>query len=390
MVPRVRPALVALVLVVATSGCRREHAHLSRRAPALVPVTPTSTLPHVAPSNTQVQLPSGRTIADVAARVTPSVVNVFSERKLPEMPMLGAFGPPHHHALSLGSGVIVSPDGVIVTNHHVVAQAESIAVVLKDGRELPAKLVGSDPRCDVAVLRVDAHGLPAIEIADSSRIRVGDLVLAIGNPFGIGQTVTMGIISATGRANLGINDVEDFIQTDAAINPGNSGGALVDMDGRLMGINTAIVSRSGGYQGIGFAIPSNMVAQVEDQLVRHGKVTRGWLGVVTEDVDDRIASRLHVTPRAGAVVTDLANGGPAARAGIARGDVITAIAGARVTDALHLRNLIALAGPGPIRIELVREGKTLATEVHLAEAPAAPPEASPASADADADADADP
>ncbi len=339
-----------------------------------MPVAQTAPNPTTPPSHTQVRLPSGQSIADVAARVTPSVVNVFSEREQPaEIDPFGGFiGVPRRHALSLGSGVIVSSDGIIVTNHHVVEKSDAIAVVLKDGRELGAKLVGSDPRSDVAVLRIDAKNLPAIQLADSSKIRVGDLVLAIGNPFGIGQTVTMGIISATGRANLGINDVEDFIQTDAAINPGNSGGALVDMEGRLVGINTAIMSRSGGYQGIGFAIPSNMVVQIEDQLVRHGKVTRGWLGVAIDDVSDSVAMRLHVAPRSGVVVTELSPEGPAARAGLALGDVIVSLNGVRVTDPGHLRNLIALAGPQRIHLEIVRGGKEQGRDVQLVQAPDEP------------------
>jgi Do/DeqQ family serine protease len=349
-----RSAHVVFALVAALSGCRREHAPVPRRALTRAP----------APAHAQVALPSGRSIADVAAEVTPSVVNVFSERET------GVLGIARRHALSLGSGVIVGPDGLIVTNQHVVEHAEAIAVVLKDGRELRAKLVGADPRSDVAVLRVDAHDLPPIRFADSSKLRVGDLVLAVGDPFGIGQTVTMGIISATGRANLGIADVEDFIQTDAAINPGNSGGALVDMDGNLVGISTAIVSRSGGYQGIGFAIPSNMVRQVADQIAHHGKVTRGWLGVATEEVGDAAAARLHVAPRNGVVITTIAPGSPAARGGLAVGDVITAIDGVPVTDPAHLRNLVALAGPKRIHVVLVRAGRPQQREVSLIEAPA--------------------
>ncbi|MGE5186954.1 MAG: trypsin-like peptidase domain-containing protein [Acidobacteriota bacterium] len=381
--------LAALAVVAGVSACRRDHAHVSRRARALVPVTQTAPTPTTPPSHTQVRLPSGQSIADVAARVTPSVVNVFSEREQPfEIDPFGGFiGVPRRHALSLGSGVIVSPDGIIVTNHHVVEKSDAIAVVLKDGRELGAKLVGTDPRSDVAVLRIDAKNLPAIQLADSSKIRVGDLVLAIGNPFGIGQTVTMGIISATGRANLGINDVEDFIQTDAAINPGNSGGALVDMNGRLIGINTAIMSRSGGYQGIGFAIPSNMVVQIEDQLLRHGKVTRGWLGVAIDDVTDSVAMRLHVAPRSGVVVTELSPEGPAARAGLALGDVILSVNGVRVTDPGHLRNLVALAGPHRVHLEIVRGGKEQGRDVQLVQAPDEPVKPT---ADADAGDDGSP
>jgi Do/DeqQ family serine protease len=366
-------ALAALIMIATVCGCRREPLDPRQRADPPAPATPTvPTEPTLA--GAQVVLPSGQSIADVAERVTPSVVNVFSERQTTR-PRIGdplgeLFGAPHpRRALSLGSGVIITADGTIVTNYHVVAHAETIRVALKDGRELRAKLVGTDPRSDVAVLHVDAHELPAIHTADVTKLRVGDLVLAIGNPFGIGQTVTMGIISATGRANLGITEVEDFIQTDAAINPGNSGGALVDMDGELVGLNTAIVSGSGGYQGIGFAIPSNIVVQVADQLVRHGRVVRGWLGVSIQDLTGDVAEALQLPPRSGVLVADVASGGPAARAGVKRGDVIVAINHVRTNDAAHVRNLIALAGPTHVGIELVRAGKPLERDVLLTEAP---------------------
>jgi len=371
-------AVVMFAVIAALSGCRRARVPVPDRAPPPVPVAPTVPAPTAPPANAQLALPSGRSIADVAERVTPSVVNVFSERRL-RQPRLGdpfaeIFGGPAHprRALSLGSGVIVSKDGVIVTNHHVVAQADTIRVSLKDGRVLTAKVVGSDPRSDVAVLRVDAHDLPAIEVADASKIRVGDLVLAIGDPFGIGQTVTMGIISATGRANLGITDVEDFIQTDAAINPGNSGGALVDMDGRLVGLNTAIVSGNGGYQGIGFAIPSTIVVQVADQLLRHGKVVRGYLGASLEDLPADAAAELHVPPRGGVLVVELVAKGPGARAGLRKGDVITAVNRVATPDAAHVRNQIALAGPTHVVVDVLRDGKPLALDVALAEAPREP------------------
>ena len=343
------------------------------------------------PSKSSALLAEGRSIADVAAKVTPSVVNVFSE-KAPPQNLESARPPffsdpffrfffddpgrsfretPRRREQSLGSGVIVSSDGVIVTNNHVVAQAEKIRVALKDGRELEAKLVGSDPKSDVAVLRVDAKDLPAIPIADSSKIRVGDLVLAIGNPFGLGQTVTMGIISAVGRANMGITDYEDFIQTDAAINPGNSGGALVTMDGLLVGINTAIVSRSGGYQGIGFAIPSNMAMQVKDSILRHGKVVRGWLGVAIQDVTVELGKSIGVPANSGVLISDVTRDGPAGKAGLERGDVITAIDGVKTKDSTQLRNLVALAGKGKkVRVDLLRGGKEKSFEVTLGELPA--------------------
>ncbi|MEY4578580.1 MAG: hypothetical protein RL701_3283 [Pseudomonadota bacterium] len=333
--------------------------------------------------------PDGRSIADVAEKVTPSVVNVFSERHADEAqrvspffsdPFFRFFFDRHEHGprvpsgrreQSLGSGVIVSSDGVILTNSHVVADADEIRVALKDGREFKAKVIGADRESDVAVLRIpEVSGLPALSLADSSKMRIGDLVLAIGNPFGLGQTVTMGIVSAVGRANMGITDYEDFIQTDAAINPGNSGGALVDMDGSLVGINTAIVSRSGGYQGIGFAIPSNMAVQVKDALVAHGKVVRGWLGVHIQDVTEEIAKAVHVEARAGVLVSDVAEGSPAAQAGLQRGDIITALDGARMQDSKRLRVAVALGGAGKkVRLDVLRDGAHKDLEITLTEAP---------------------
>jgi serine protease Do len=318
--------------------------------------------------------------------VTPSVVNVFSERQIrrPEMspftqdpffryffgvPDRGAQRAPQRER-SLGSGVIVAADGVILTNNHVVANADSVRVALKDGRELEAKVVGTDPQSDIAVLRVNDKQLPAIPIADSSRTRIGDLVLAIGNPFGIGQTVTMGIISAVGRANMGITDYEDFIQTDAAINPGNSGGALIDMDGKLVGINTAIASQTGGYQGIGFAIPSSMAMQVENAILHGGKVTRGYLGVAVQDVTPDLARSMDLTARHGVLVSDVTRDSPAAKAGLERGDVIAAIDGTPINDAAHLRTMIALAGRGKhVAVQVERRGKPMTLQVDLGETP---------------------
>jgi serine protease Do len=379
------PILVGGCVVTAAIACHRTEQPHERASPAPVTEPQRAPAPPAPPSSATVQLPSGRTIADVAAKVTPSVVNVFSERQVRRGDNAPSFGDPFFQYFfgvprgaqrapqrerSLGSGVIVSADGVILTNSHVVENAETIRVALKDGRDLDAKLVGTDPQSDVAVLRVDQKQLPAIEIADSSKTRIGDLALAIGNPFGIGQTVTMGIISAVGRANVGITDYEDFIQTDAAINPGNSGGALVDMDGKLVGINTAIASQTGGYQGIGFAIPSNMAMQVEREILRDGKVTRGWLGIAIQDVTSDLARALDLTPHRGVVVSNVTRGGPAAQAGIQRGDVITAINGTAINDAGQLRTLIALAGKNRrVSVQLERHGKPMTLQATLGEAP---------------------
>jgi serine protease Do len=381
-VPARFPILVGGCMAVLAVACHRNEPPRERASPPAVAAPQPAP---ASPASATVQLPSGRTIADVAAQVTPSVVNVFSERRVnrgDSAPFLTDpffqyfFGAPRstqrapQRERSLGSGVIVSPDGIILTNNHVVQNAETIKVALKDGRDLEAKLVGTDPQSDLAVLRVDQEQLPAIEIADSSKTRTGDLALAIGNPFGIGQTVTMGIISAVGRANMGITDYEDFIQTDAAINPGNSGGALVDMDGKLVGINTAIASQTGGYQGIGFAIPSNMAMQVESAILRDGKVTRGWLGVAARDLTSDLARALDQPPHHGALVSDVTRGGPAARAGIERGDVITAIEGTAIQDAGQLRTVIALAGKDKrVAVQLERRGKPMTVEATLSEAP---------------------
>jgi len=373
-------SIIGLLLFSAT-GCQRVRDWVGKHHAA-------STTVVTAPPPPVSLLPKGVSIADIAAKVTPSVVNVFSEKKVAVQPSLAPFSAdpffrfffhdrqtskapaPERREQSLGSGVIVASDGVIVTNNHVVAKADEIRVALKDGRELPAKLVGTDPKTDVAVLRVDAKNLPALSIADSSKARIGDVVLAIGDPFGVGQTVTMGIISAVGRANLGLADYEDFIQTDAAINPGNSGGALVDMAGHLVGINTAIMSKSGGYQGIGFAIPSKMAMAVKDAILEHGKVSRGFLGVGIQDVNAALGEAMHLDPHHGVLVSEVSPGSPAEKAGLKRGDVITKVDGTLVNDTGHLRNLIAFAGNGKIvKLDVLRGGKEKTFDVTLAEAP---------------------
>mgnify|MGYP001815963024 FL=1 len=247
---------------------------------------------------------------------------------------------------SLGSGVIVDSKGYIVTNNHVIADADQINVVLNDGKKLEARVVGTDPDSDIAVLKVDSNKLPAITVGDSSNMRVGDVVLAIGNPFGVGQTVTMGIVSATGRNQLGITNFENFIQTDAAINPGNSGGALIDAHGRLVGINTAIFSKTGGSQGIGFAIPVDMVRGIMKQLVETGKVSRGWLGLGGQDVTAALAESFGLKDVQGVLVSNVFRGAAADRAGLRPGDVITMIDDHKVTSAFYIVNAIGTKRPG--------------------------------------------
>ena len=271
---------------------------------------------------------------------------------------------------SLGSGVIVTADGYVLTNSHVVDGADQIQVTLGDRREFKAKLVGADPKSDVAVLKLPGAGFATIALGDSSKTQVAEVVLAIGNPFGLDGTVTMGIVSAVGRANLGIADYEDFIQTDAAINPGNSGGALVNASGVLVGINTAIFSESGGYQGIGFAVPVNMARQVMDQLVTRGRLSRGHLGVTVQEVTPAMARGFGLPTPRGILVSDVSPGGPAARAGLKRGDVIVAIDGKPVEDVGHFRNHIAGTPPGTTeKLTILRDGREQTLEVAIAEIP---------------------
>jgi len=334
-------------------------------------------------------------LSDIAERAVKSVVNISSVRVVAREPALSPFhgnpffdryfgpqgGPPREQrARSLGSGVILTREGVVLTNSHVVKDATQIRVRLSDGRELDATVVGADPKSDLAVLRLKGElgELTPLPLGDSSKLRLGEVVLAIGNPFGVGQTVTMGIVSALGRANMGIVDYEDFIQTDAAINPGNSGGALVNMRAELCGINTAILSRSGGYQGIGFAIPANMAKPISDSLLKHGRVIRGWLGVVIQELSDEMAKALKVPTVKGVIVTDVVEGGPAAKAGLKRADVITHLDGEPMDSAVRLRSKVAAAGPDhKAKLKLLREGKPIETTVTLS----ALPDESPATLD---------
>ena len=326
-------------------------------------------------------------LADVAAACLPAVVNISTTRTVQAggpggnpffdllRPFLGDPGP--QEAQSLGSGVIVSTDGVILTNHHVVADASEIRVTLADGRELPARAIGSDPESDVAVLRLTPpdgqplDGLTALAYGDSSDLRQGDAVLAIGNPFGVGQTVTQGIVSATGRAAMGITDYEDFIQTDAAINPGNSGGALVNLRGELVGINPAILSRTGGSHGIGFAIPSNMARPLAEALLRDGHVTRGWLGVAIQDLNPQLARSLGIPATRGVVIMDIEPTGPAATVDLRRGDVISGLDSETIRSSRQFRNLIATRGAGAdVRIRRERQGQAGEVQVSLRPRPA--------------------
>ncbi len=282
-----------------------------------------------------------------ALRALPSIVSVYAvQRRQPPNPFFPFDGADPDPGGGLGSGVIMSADGYVLTNHHVIQGAGAVAVEVGEGRPARAEVVGTDPETDLAVLKIEADGLQPIAIGDSDAVQIGDVVLAIGNPFGVGQTVTQGIVSGTGRSRVGINTFENFLQTDAAINPGNSGGALVDAAGRLIGINTAILSPSGGSLGIGFAIPSRTAMEVMTQLVTSGRVDRGWLGVEALTLNEELARRLGVSARQGAVLARLLRGGPADAGGLQPGDVVVAVDGKPVRDTVDLINQTAAIRPG--------------------------------------------
>jgi serine protease Do len=306
-------------------------------------------------------------IPDVAERVSPAVVSVYTSRPIAIVsPYDLPFGGSRAEQQSLGSGAIVAADGVILTNNHVVDHAKDVRVVLADRREFVAKIVGTDRKTDLAVLRIDAKNLPVLPFGDSSKIRVGETVIAVGNPLGVGQTVSRGIISAKGRANVGITDYEDFLQTDAAINPGNSGGALVSLRGELIGINTAIASRTGGFQGIGFAIPSNMARQVMELLLKDGKVSRGQMGVMVQDLTPALAATMDGAPKDGVLVGDVMERSPAEKAGLKRGDVVTKLDGEPLRSSSDLRNRVALRGAGKeARLTIWRGGETKEMTIKL-------------------------
>jgi Do/DeqQ family serine protease len=318
---------------------------------------------------------------DAVGRATPSVVNIFTTKQVRTRrnPLLndplfrrffGEFGDDVQRAESLGSGVIVSPAGYILTNNHVVESADEIEVALNSGRKLLAKVVGNDPETDLAVLLVEGEQLPAIHFGESENLRVGDVVLAIGNPFGVGQTVTSGIVSALGRSGLQINTFENFIQTDAAINPGNSGGALVDAHGDLVGINTAIYSRSGGSLGIGFAIPASTAKMVLDQIVKSGTVTRGWIGVEVQEITPAVAESFRLGDARGTIVAGVLRGGPADRAGVVPGDLLTAINGVAVSDPQAMLNLVAGLAPGSsAKMQVQRKAQVLELAVTVGRRP---------------------
>jgi serine protease Do len=328
---------------------------------------------------------------EIAGSATPSVVTVFTEKKVNEriMTPFNFFGNPFDDFFGnprrtpdntrrnvqrgLGSGVIVTDDGYILTNNHVIDGADQVYVRTSDNRRIDAKVVGKDPKTDLAVIKVNAKGLKPITFGDSDKLRVGEWVIAIGSPLGesLARTVTQGIVSAKGRANVGLADYEDFIQTDAAINPGNSGGALVNINGELVGINTAIASRTGGFEGIGFAVPSNMAKQVLTSLITSGKVSRGYLGVTIQDIDDNLARGLHLQRTEGVLVGTVLEGSPALKSGIRTGDVILELNNTKVNSSAEMRNWIATQAPGStVTLRGLRDGRPIVFTVRLEVLPA--------------------
>jgi serine protease Do len=351
------------------------------------------------PVGTQAQTPSTSTARElsnafrsVARQAVPAVVFVTVEKTVESRNPTGFNNPfegfgedflerffgrrfsegqqPRERQQGAGSGFIISPDGQILTNYHVVGDADRVTVKLNDGREFTAKTIGTDQPSDVAVIKIDAKDLPVLRLGDSDAMEVGDWVIAAGNPFGLTESITVGVISAKGRSRLGIADFEDFIQTDAAINPGNSGGPLINLQGEAIGVNTAIASRSGGYMGIGFAIPSNMVQAVKDQLVTKGKVVRGYLGIRIQELTRALAQSMRLDTTEGVLVADVSKDSPAAKAGLKRGDVILALNGRPMTDPGQLRNTVAMSAPGTkVPVQILRDNKKREITVELGELP---------------------
>ncbi|MGB9715232.1 MAG: DegQ family serine endoprotease [Thermodesulfovibrionales bacterium] len=344
--------------------------------------------PKISQESIDILSKTGRAIAEIVEEVKPAIVNISTTRIIKTKQTIDPFFndpffrrffgdewpfrlPKERKTMSLGSGVIVDQKGYILTSNHVIQGADEINVTLADKREFKGKVIGSDAMTDIAVIKIEADNLQTIKLGDSDKLRVGETVLAIGSPYGLAGTVTMGIVSAVGRANVGIADYEDFIQTDAAINPGNSGGALVNVRGELVGINTAIFSTTGGYQGIGFAVPSNMAKAVMDSLIKKGKVIRGWLGVTIQTITPELAKQFNLKDEKGVLVADVIEGSPAEKADIQRGDVIIEYEGKRVEEPYQLRNMVANTSPGEeVTLKIIRENRTETKRVTIGELPA--------------------
>lgn len=386
--PMQSPGMIAGIAVLGAaligSYMTITNSHASNTAsPAEQPATVTSSLPAAG-------------FTDVAKAVTPAVVNITTSGSDMVSDTRGSrdrreeffgspfgpfgprrFGPPmeprERRGGGQGSGVIVSTDGYVLTNNHVIADAKIVTVTLPDKREFKGRIVGTDPKTDIAVVKIDGDRLPTIPWGDSSRLQVGEYVLAIGNPFGLSSTVTLGIVSALGRGHMGITQYEDFIQTDAAINPGNSGGALVNTKGELIGINTAIFSQTGGYQGVGFAVPTGMSKPIYESLVKTGKVVRGYLGIGIQDLNQNLAKSFNLKGSNGAIVTDVKEDGPAEKAGLKQGDVIISYEGATIDDAVTLQRLVTRSTVGSqATVKVVRDGQEKDLRITIGELPENP------------------
>ena len=331
--------------------------------------------------NRAIAVPVAASYRDAVSRAMPAVVNIYTTKEVrqPQSPLLDDpflkrfFGERFSETekqMSLGSGVVVTHDGYVLTNNHVVETADQIEVAFEDGRKASARLVGNDPETDLAVIKIDLPDLPAITFGNVDDVKVGDVVLAIGNPFGVGQTVTMGIVSALGRSQLGINIYENFIQTDAAINPGNSGGALIDAAGNLIGINSAIYSQSGGSMGIGFAIPVSTVRMVMDAIIAKGQVVRGWIGVEPRDITPELAEYLDLGKQDGVIIAAVLKTGPADRAGIRPGDILISVDGKNIANMKEMFNLIATLQPeSKTGVVVLRDGKEVSLEIIVGKRP---------------------
>jgi serine protease Do len=372
--PGIKPLAILLLLLVFTAG-----SHVGTAA--------------VQDENIDLLERSAKAFTSVVKKAAPAVVHVRVEKSVTRRgqnpfdffndPFFERFfGPQFRHPRQeemprefkqqgAGSGIIISSDGLILTNNHVVGDADNITVRLADEREFKGEIVGTDPQSDVALIRIDAQNLPIIPLGDSDKLEVGEWVIAIGSPFELNQTVTVGVVSAKGRSRMGISDYENFIQTDAAINPGNSGGPLLNIHGEVIGMNTAIFSRSGGYMGIGFAIPINMAKAIKDQLLEKGKVTRGWLGVVIQDVNEDLAKSFGLDSTRGVLISEVSENSPAAEAGLKAGDVIIRLEGEPMADVTVLRNRVAMIAPGTkVPMTVIRDGKEVRLEVTIGEQPA--------------------
>jgi serine protease DegQ len=367
---------IALGLYVVVQAMRPEWlASPPPRWQAVSPATPVPVL------QAPVQ-PAAGSYREAAGRAMPAVVNILTSKALRQNhPLLrdpffrrffGDRAPREEQVASLGSGVIVSPEGYILTNNHVVEAADEIEVVLADGRKAPAKVVGTDPETDLAVIQIKEKNLPVIVLGHADQAKVGDVVLAIGNPFGVGQTVTMGIISAVGRNNLHINQFENFIQTDAAINFGNSGGALIDTSGNLIGINSAIYSQTGGSVGIGFAIPVTTAKSVMEAIIKTGQVVRGWIGIESQDITPELAESFGLARQSGAIIAGVVRNGPADRAGIRPGDILLTVQGKPVADTSQMMTLIAQLAPGEkAKMTVMRKNRESTLDVMVGKRPRA-------------------